>query len=83
MGARPVSAPSGGAGDAVARLVADPEIAALLEPSAMRTRELYDGAALAQWLAASRSPGFDQARRWGRVLTLELVAREIEAGRRG
>ena len=78
-GARPASAPSGGAGEAVARLVADPEIAALLEPGTMRTAALYEPRALAQFLAASRAPGFDQARRWGRVVTLELVARELEA----
>ena len=81
MGAKAGTAPSGGASEAVARLVADPEIAALLEPSAMRTRELYEGAALAQFLAVSRAPGFDQARRWGRVLTLELAAREAAAAR--
>jgi len=83
LGARPGSAPSGGAGQALARLVADPEIAALLQPGAMRAAALYEPRALAEFLAASRTPGFDQARRWGRVLTLELVARELEHARGG
>jgi hypothetical protein len=76
-GAAAAAAPSGGAGEAIARLAADPEIAALLEPAAMRTRELYEPRALAELLAAARAPGFDRPRRWGRVLTLELVAREL------
>ena len=78
-GAATVGAPSGGAGEAIARLAADSEIAALLEPAAMRTRELYAPGALDELLAAARAPGFDRPRRWGRVLTLELVARELAA----
>ena len=77
-GAARSGAPSGGAGEALARLVSAPDVAVLLEPGAMRTRELYDGQALAAFVAAARAPGFDQPRRWGRVLTLELVAQALQ-----
>jgi hypothetical protein len=79
------AAGSGGAAGAaaasgVARLWADTDIAALLQPGAMRTRELYERTTIAAFLAAARTPGFDQPRRLGRVLTLELVARALGSG---
>lgn len=67
------------AADGVTRLWADADIAGLLSPESMVTHELYDRAALGSFLAASRAVGFDQPRRFGRVLTLELVARVLGA----
>ncbi|HZL99734.1 MAG TPA: hypothetical protein VFD43_05725, partial [Planctomycetota bacterium] len=70
--AGPAAAPGGAA---VAHLMAEPEVAALLDPADMLTRGLYAPEALRDFAAAVSAPGFDQPRRLGRVLTLELLAR--------
>lgn len=57
------------------------EAADLLAPDAMRTASLYERPALEAFLAASRRPDFRDVRPFGRVLTLELVARALEAAR--
>lgn len=51
-----------------------PEVAELLAPGAMRTRALYDAAALDAFLESARAGRSVQKGQIGRVITLELVA---------
>lgn len=67
---------------AIAEFWALDQVRELLDPGAMRTRELYRPQALASWLEASRAPGFGGTARFGRILTLEMVARTVAAGAR-
>jgi hypothetical protein len=71
------SAPRAVADDVCARLFTDAEVASLFAPAAMLTRELYDAKALTAFVQDASHPGFTPARRLGRVLTLELVARTL------
>jgi hypothetical protein len=54
-----------------------PEIAALLEPGALRTRELYEPAAIGAFLELARARQPIERVQLGRVVTLELAARAV------
>ena len=54
------------------------EVREICDPGSMRTGALYDGRALREFLAASRDTSFPQHARFGRVLTLELLARSVQ-----
>jgi hypothetical protein len=55
----------------------DPGVGAIVDPKSMLTAELYDPQSLARFVTASLEPGFADASRFGRLLTLELVARSV------
>lgn len=54
-----------------------PEVAALLEPGALRTRGLYEPAAIGGFLEAARARQPIERVQLGRVVTLELAARAL------
>lgn len=67
----------GPTGRAAPGLIRVAEISALLQADTILTRGLYQAQALSSFLEEARRPDFDRAKRLGRVLTLELVARAI------
>jgi hypothetical protein len=67
----------------LSRLVELEEIQPLLDPSQMRTRELYDAKVLRRELNKCLRDTSTNAFRMGRILTLELLARSIHSAGRG
>ncbi len=53
------------------------EVRALLDPTQMISRDLYNPAVLRRFLVDSQRPDFPQAARFGRIVTLELLARAV------
>jgi hypothetical protein len=54
-----------------------PEIAAMLDPASLRTRDLYEQAALSGFLEAARARQPIEKAQLGRIVTLELAARAL------
>ncbi len=66
----------------LSRLLALEEIQTLLDPNQMHTRELYDAKVLRLELNKCLGDNSTNALRMGRILTLELLARNIRAAER-
>lgn len=57
------------------RLWQDPSTQELLDPARMKAAELFDGPALAAFLARSRQANFPAEKEWSRLLSLEYALR--------
>lgn len=55
------------------------EVRDLLDPARMASRDLYRPQAIRELLENSRKPGFPGAARFGRILTLEMLARAVRS----
>jgi hypothetical protein len=61
----------------IAGLWAEGEISAMMHPGTMLTSFLYQPEALRAFLESAKSPCFGRVSEFGRVVTLELLARAI------
>jgi hypothetical protein len=82
---RALGRPAAGAAgpSVVADLWAREDVREILDPGRMRTAPIYRDGALSAFLRDSQAPGFPAGRKFGRVLTLELVALALARAPRG